>query len=137
MTQVSHMTLDDLKTGMIVTMRNGTQYTVIRNMATPYQNADEIFVYTNFNQSERLTFNDDGRGWMPFDDYHNNFTHKRNKRYDIVRVEIANNPFGFMDLKYNVHFRTVIWKEPLAVKLTLAEIEARLGYKIEIVSEEE
>lgn len=33
MTQVSHMTLDDLKTGMIVTMRNKSEFTVIRNMA--------------------------------------------------------------------------------------------------------
>lgn len=137
MTQFTNMTLDDLKTGMIVTLRKGVQYAVMRNTAAEKPEHKNVFVYTNFDQSKVLSFYDGGCGFMTFDRYNSNLTHVYDSKWDIVKVEIPKHAYGFMDLTYRVEDRKVIWIEPTAVKLTVAEIENRLGYKIEIVSEEE
>ena len=129
MTQVSHMTLDDLKTGMIVTMRNGSQFTVIRNMAKPWRGSNDILVYGTSRGC---------RGWMPFTGYSNNMRYNCGDReWDIVKVEVPSHPFGFMHTDYESHLRTLIWAETPAVKLTLGEIEERLGYRVEIISKED
>lgn len=136
--QIFHnMTLDDLKTGMIVTMRNGSKYTVLRDIDVPFQNNKDLFIYVNFNQSKCFEYIDDdlGRGYMRFDTYESNLKHVSNSQWDIVKVERSSHPYGFMDLTYDRGSRTIIWTEPTAVKLTVAEIEARLGYKVEIVSD--
>ena len=128
MTQVSHMTLDDLKTGMIVTMRNGVQFTVIRNMVNLWHGGNDILIYSTTKGNA---------GWMPFDAYNSNMTYMMGDNdWDIVKVEATKHPFGFMDVDYHVQERTLIWKENHPIKLTVAEIEARLGYRVEIVSDD-
>ena len=125
----TNMTLDDLKTGMIITLRNGYEYAVIRDRV-----ADDL---TNHDVFVRCIGDD--RGWMCMGNYNYNLTYKacNDRDWDIVKVERGTHPFQFINLKYRNDDRVLLWKEPDAVKLTVAEIENRLGYKIEIVSEEE
>lgn len=74
---------------------------------------------------------------MGFDSYKPDLTYNgKDRDWDIVKVEVPVHPFGFMTVDYRTYQRTVIWKEAPAVKLTVAEIEARLGYKVEIVSDD-
>lgn len=128
------MTLNDLKTGMIVTTRNGYEYTVIRDHCSTNITGCDVFVRCI----------DNTRGWLNVREYNPDlsFTDKwsdkqENRAWDIVKVEVCEHPFGFMDLNYNRDDRKVIWEEPPAKKLTVSEIEKLLGYKVEIVSEEE
>lgn len=131
-----NMTLDDLKTGMIVTLRNGSKYIVLRNITYELDGNKDILAYTNFDQAKTLGFRDDGCGWMGFNRYKSNLSHVRDKKWDIVRVESPNNYRGMLDLNYS-KVANLLWVERPAVKLTVAEIESRLGYKIEIVSDNE
>lgn len=129
MQMMINMTLDDLKTGMIVTLRNGREFTVIRKMANSWRESNDILVYSTTKGDH---------GWLLFKDYGKDMRYMSgDNSWDIVKVETPVHPFGFMDVDYRRYERNLIWKEIPAVRLTRAEIEARLGYKIEIVSEEE
>lgn len=121
------MTLNDLKTGMIVTCRNGREYTVIRDRVPDTFTSSDLFV--------RFCENDPSHN--RFDEYNNNLTARLNSEFDIVKIEKANHPYAFLNLNYGKHHRVTIWKEEKRKKLTVAEIENLLGYKVEIVSEEE
>lgn len=121
MTQMTHMTLDDLKTGMIITTKSGLEYLVLRN--------DKDFVAVRKG------------GWISLKDYSSDLTYHTvwddDHGWDIVKVECFDRWARILDFENNPKDKGVLWNEPDKVKLTLAEIESRLGYKIEIVSEEE
>lgn len=119
----ANMTLDDLKTGMIVTTRNGNEYLIIRSN-------DLSIVNTGIGG---FAYN----GYTDFHTYRDNMTCKLSRDFDVVKVEQFNSAFCLINFKNHPDKRKLIWKEQNAVKLTVAEIEARLGYKVEIVSEEE
>lgn len=129
MTQFANMTLDDLKTGMIVTLRNGYEYTVIRDRVADGLTDSDIMV----------RIDDEDRGWMKVADYNMNLTYHTidddEREWDIVKVERGNHPFQFMNLNYRKDNRVLLWEALKRVKLTIHEIENRLGYKIEIVSD--
>ena len=131
-----NMTLDDLKTGMIVTTRNGMQFTVIRNAVKPWNNSTDLLIYTNMDYRK---YNYEWkRGCFTFSSFNEDMrAASGNRKWDIVKVETADLPFGFMDLNDEPHRRSTLWCESNKVKLTVAEIESRLGYKIEIVSDNE
>ena len=120
---MQNMTLDDLKTGMIVTRRDGAKRIVFKNTPNIYNKCNDFITDTS------------GHSWDSLCFYNQDLTNNTGfKEFDIVKVEC---PVGAYDLG-NINCKcTVLWKEAPAVKLTVAEIEARLGYKIEIVSEEE
>lgn len=123
MTQFPHMTLNDLKTGMVVTRRDGVELIVFRNCEIGGYIERDFIISVN------------GYNWDLLKHYNYDLTNNHgHTNLDIVKVEEATSPRGSMVNNCN---RKVLWKETPAVKLTVAEIEARLGYKIEIVSEEE
>lgn len=116
-----NMTLDDLKTGMIVTRRNGTKMIVFKNTLKSYNKCNDFITDTR------------GHRWDPLCFYNQDLTNNTgSKELDIVKVEC---PVGAYDLGKIDGGCIVLWEEHPAVKLTVAEIEARLGYKIEIVSD--
>ena len=123
------MKLKDLRTGMIVTCRNGSEFTVIRDRVIDEACTCDVFV----------RHDDNGLGWMRFDQYNEDLTFGQfaisPMDWDIVKIERAKHPFGFMNLDYYPEKRVFIWQRKDVVKLTLAEIEERLGHPVEIVEE--
>lgn len=121
------MTLNDLKTGMIVTWRNGKKATVLRDTVG----------FTNMFQGMNFLVTCSGDGWVRLANYNNDFTNRTLNTYDIVKVEVPYHPCDCFDYERDNFNSKVIWEEETAVKMTVAEIEKKLGYKIEIVSEED
>ena len=120
------MTLNDLKTGMIVTNRKGEEMLVLLDVSTQAVNSKHYFVDLNKNEM-------DG-----FNCYNDDMTNKFGKtEFDIVKVEKVTNPVSSVHPDYDRRWRKVIWERNYSKKLTVAEIEKLLGYKVEIVSEEE
>lgn len=117
-----NMTLDDLKTGMIVTVRGGDKYLILKN-APDHENIYFIGVRKN--------------GWINSVGYDKNLKYNEDSTFDIVKVEVVRREMYLTHFEDHPEELKVIWEERPAVKLTVAEIEARLGYKIEIVSKEE
>ena len=117
------MTKSDLRTGMTVVLRCGIKMNVYKNVHSDY-----------WNDSDLLT---DGRTWLSLIDYTQEMKCLCNDDYDIVRVEliintvdICRNPNDF------VSSTELVWKREDPKRMTLAEIEAALGYEIEIIAEE-
>ena len=117
-----NMTLDDLKSGMIVTTRNGFSYLVIRN------DSDFVGIRSGGWIDISRDFNADFKYNDPINDKHT---------WDIVKVESFDSLSNMINFEHNTKYKSVLWEEPPKVKLTIAEIENRLGYKIEIVSDNE
>lgn len=84
--------------------------------------------------------------WFRIKDYSNNLTCNFDDRYDIVKVFRVKHPYdivaheGFME-EYDIKNPSksdddelqLVWERPIAKKMSKADIEAALGYKIEIV----
>lgn len=125
------MTPADLKTGMIVTNRRGYEYMVYRDCDFMFDAEPCCDVLVNLNHNT---------SWERIDIFRQNFTHPWDRAYDIVKVERTYHPRNLLNVNFkNAHTgaqREVIWEEP-KVKLTVADIEKKLGYKIEVVAEEE
>lgn len=122
------MTLNDLKTGMIVTWRNGRKATVLR---------DTICFKSPITKSTNFLVACSGDSWTTLTNYNDDFKNKFVPGYDIVKVEVPDHPFDCFDYERNDSHSEVVWEENPVVKMTVSEIEKKLGYKIEIVSEEE
>ena len=107
----------DLRTGMKVTTRNGDECIVLLNIQHEYSGDKDIIVGLK-----------NKNWWLMLSEYNDNLTYKYGRsEFDIVKVEI---PIHLMDLVADT--KSVEWKQPVK-KMTLSEIEAELGYKIEIV----
>lgn len=111
------MRKEDLKIGMVVEDREGGLF-----MLMPHNNVDYDLVLSNRNS------------WIKFKNFNNDLTHSKFEDLDIMKV------YGFTN--YPVHTtiistdnRKLLWKREEAKKMTVAEIENILGYKIEVVSE--
>lgn len=109
------MTKSDLRTGHIVTFRNGKRMHVYRNAITSIGENENIFT--------------DGDTWCGFCTIHEDLSGYI-REYDIVKVECATN---IMELHSHEHAKQ-IWRETKR-KMTVAEVEMALGYGIEIISE--
>jgi hypothetical protein len=112
------MTKKDLRTGHIVTLRNGNKYKVFLNASIVFGTGDAIVRDI---------------GFMPLNNFDINLEHKADMNMDIVKVEcvdayhLLDKPIG------SVEYETV-WER--TKKMTVAEIEAILGYKVEIISDQ-
>lgn len=112
------MTKSELKTGHVVTYRNGEKRAVYKDTCYGADYLTDGHTYRNlYNYKEDLTCSTD-------------------PMCDIVKVEstgrfvdIARDPNGFSGI--------VIWERPTPKKMTVSEIESILGYKIEIIAEKE
>jgi hypothetical protein len=123
------MQKSDIKNGMHVITNSGREYLIISNVEANEQTflANTIMV--------RL----DGEGWLPLDKYNDDLCYRFNDNdddayYDIKEVYVSN---FYVNILSSVHDAknsfTKVWERPITRKMTKAEIEAELGYKIEII----
>ena len=121
------MTKSELKTGMIVTRRDGKKLTVYRNcvcLACYSKNNDVIVDALNDN-------------WDLLDYYTEDLTHKDFHKFDIIKVELVCHPYDYNKHTSYAKISKTLWERNDTKKLTIAEIESILGYNVEIISEKE
>ena len=112
------MTKSDLRTGHIVTLRNGTRHIVYKDCVLGY---GDVIVNTH------------KQSWMRFSDYHEDMTCTDNDtEFDIMKVETPKTPYDYNGNPDNITGLT-LWQR--TKKMTIAEIEKALGYSIEVVSD--
>lgn len=107
------MRLNELKTGMVVMFRDKGLYLVIKI-------DDEIF-FTNETE------------WNPARVYREDMTNKDFSEFDIIKVYKGIK--GSIRQILNVEENRLIWERKEKKKMTISEIEKKLGYEIEIVKE--
>ena len=122
--EVLQMTKSELKTGMVVTTREGHKYRVYRNIATEY---------TNISDKENDVLVGSLADWHRLEYYNDNLTHKVYKEYDIMLVELVNHPYDFIKDLDNVKITKTLWERQEVKELTVAEISKLLGYEVKIV----
>lgn len=112
------MKLDDLKTGMIVTLRNGTSHIVMRDFI------DEGDLFVNMSENKII-------GWLYLNDYTTDMKYKDVDAFDVMRV-------------YNARFYGISSKDALLwqreedyKEVTMKEIEKNFGCKVKIVGNED
>ena len=122
------MKLKDLKTGMRIILRDGSEAVVLKDVITPHKSEgkQDMYVYI------------DG-GWMSSSRYNDDLTIKgENKEFDIVKVYAQNNG-EYIDAsvldKNALKYMDKIWERKEKIKMTVSEICEELGYDIEIVKE--
>lgn len=122
------MQISDLKTGMIVTTRDGREWCVLKDFECTYEGTKEknaILCYSN-------TYD---KSWISLSSY----SEMKNKGFmgdslDIVKVEIPYHPYGFFNLGYEKDRRKLLWKEEPEIKeITISEVEEKFGCKVKIV----
>ncbi len=99
----------DLKDGMLVKYRNGGIRLVLKRR----------FIYED--------------GFMAFTSYNADLTHYLGtEKYDIMEIREKE---GFYDFDLGDHWREAetVWTRKETKKMTIAEIQKELGYKIEVV----
>lgn len=111
------MKKEDLKVGMVVKTREGGLYMLMRR-----DNVDYDLVLSNT------------RSWINFKNLNNDLTHILHEELDIMQV------YGFVNNPTNTTIvstddRNILWERERKKKMTIAQIEDILGYKIEVVSE--
>lgn len=126
------MNITDLETGMIVEVRNGIRYLVLKNF--------------NYKFGDCMVSVNKAYSWMRLKDYNDNLTYRAPttpNRYDIVKVFKTTHPYcitahkDFMD-EYDINENNeleLFWERPVAKKMSKSDIEEALGYEIEIVEE--
>lgn len=120
------MTKSELKTGMIVTRRDGKKMTVYRNCACSF--AGEIHNDVLVDASDKT--------WHTLDYYTEDLINDKGyHEFDIVKVELVNHPYDFNKYPFDAKINKTLWERSDAQKLTVADIEKILGYKVEIVAE--
>lgn len=117
------MKLSELKTGMVVTTREGNEYIVYKD-AMCYLPSDSGTVFVN----SKLHL------WHKADEnFTEELTHKNSYAWDVIKVEVVNHPYCYMDLNYNRCERKVLWERQEVKEVTMAEVEAKFGCKVKIV----
>lgn len=114
------MTKKDLRTGHIVTLRSGNKYMVMLQAQTDTSNHDVLV---------------NNKGFIFLNSFTEHLNDKRGKAFDIMKVECVN---GFVDLRMNIPDEQceTVWEREEPKQMTVAEIEAILGYKVEIISDQ-
>lgn len=107
---------DELKTGMLVELRNGEKYKVLKD-------------YETFICGKGMISNKSG--FIPLLNFSKNLNNSFGVKYDIIKIYKPKGDCYFFN--YNMQNFELIWEREQTRKMTLAEIEKELGYSIEIV----
>lgn len=126
----------ELATGMKVVLRNKEVYTVFANvhLETRTNNYDFVIV----KDKDRKTIEDISMHSISSDNYNDNMTSKYNTSYDIVKiygVDMVDEIFEKCIESDLDDLNTLLYKRA-PKKMTKAEIEAALGYEVDIVEGE-
>ena len=109
------MTLDDLKTGMIVKTREGKYNIVMRD----FIDEGDILAGLSFNNKISDT-------WTSLSDYNQDMTHSEFPYLDIVSV--------YDSYPYSADTPTkLLWERKEYKEVTMREIEEKFGCKVKIV----
>jgi hypothetical protein len=92
------MTKSDLKTGYIVTLRDGGKAVVVKNM-TFKECEKDVLIFQRECQ------------WEYLDVWNEDLKHHTFHDHDIVLVEKGGTPYNLFDIDYEHSKRTVIWGE--------------------------
>lgn len=115
------MNKNKLRTGMIVTTRDGEEYMVYLNSMSMYFCGD-------------ILLNSDKKSWKKLEYYQDDLKHNKYRENDIVKIEYPLHPNSFMDLDYAKEYRKVLYdvseKEKKKVELTIEEIAEKFGVDI-------
>lgn len=117
------MTKADLKTGMIVILRNEQEYMVMLNSTHNYSiGHNDVLVGL-------------GHNWLTLRDYNKNMLLESDNEYDIMEVYKVTHPYAFTDFNYEKDKRILLWKreEVEIKKMTIEDIEKLVGCKVKIV----
>lgn len=115
------MTKSELKTGMLVVLRNGVKMTVYRHCETTAPIKEGVFV------------NKYANSWNYMAEYSEDLIHEARSDLDIMKVEKVIHPYCFQRNPDEIFDIQTCWVREEARKMTKEEIEEILGYKIEIV----
>ena len=111
--------VEDIKSGYVVKLRNGKLLMCMR-----YEQKNFLKVFVT-------------KSGVPFVDvskHYDGLKSNIHKNKDIVEVYgLSRNPFICMDI--STDYRPLLYQEEKPKKMTISEIEEKLGYKIEVVSE--
>lgn len=120
------MKLSDLKTGMIVTTRDGREWCVFKDFECLHNEtkcSNTIFVHSKNNST----------AWTVARHY-NGMKNSLLSYFDIVKVEIPCHPYSFLDFEYRKDERKLLWQEEPEIKeVTMSEVEEKFGCKVKIV----
>lgn len=108
-----------LKAGRTVLFENGKLGKVLHDVDTTYYGKQDIFIAVQ------------GGGFKTGDKYDEHLTKEADPEYNIV--EVFEKPNEAIILNFDT--KDSLWKRPEPKKLTVAEVEKLLGYKVEIISE--
>lgn len=118
------MTKSDLKTGMVVKLRNGNVYRVFRNVAYYIVEKADVLIPLDLNNII-----------MDFTEYYNDsLRHKDDNNYDIIEIRRI---ICVAQLIEDVNFNslTLLWKREEKKKYTFAQLRDIVGEDFEIVKE--
>lgn len=112
------LTTDDIKSGYVVELRNGEL-----RMCMRVGNFIKILVDPYGNWSPIISWDD------------RTFTFVSDRNYDIMAVYgLTYESHSSRCLVFDTTIRPLIWKRPEPVKMTVEEINEKLGYDVEIVA---
>lgn len=111
------MTLDDLKTGMIVKTREGNSYIIMRD-----------FIYEGDILAGISCNNVISNKWTSFSGYNQDMTHCALQNLDIVSVYAS--PVYSVDIPIRL-----LWERKEYKEVTMQEIEEKFGCKVKIVED--
>lgn len=115
----------DIHTGYVVVLRNGTACMVVRTG----ENFVKFLISADHKQSVPMNaYNDELRISRSYQDTNLDIM----EIYGLANGNNHNSAIRALDV--SPRGRTLLWSRPTAVKMTVAEIAAKLGYDIEIVA---
>lgn len=111
------MTLDDLKTGMIVKIRNGNSYIVMRDFI------DDGDVPAGLSCNNKISDT-----WLSLSRYNQDMTYPKLPSLDIVNV--------YASSVYSADTPTrLLWERNEYKEVTMKEIEEKFGCKVKIIED--
>lgn len=113
------MTLNDLKTGMIVKTRKGDSYIVMMDFL-----GEDINILAGISDNETIS-----NKWIKMSGYTQDLTCPKVSNLDIMSV-YSSNPCD-IDIP-----KGILWKREEYKEVTMKEIEEKFGCKVKIVQEE-
>lgn len=119
------MTKSELKTGMVVTLANGNNCMVFKDISTGHISSADVLVDV-----------DDKATWLKLSNYNEDMTHKDIccKRYNIVEVVQIEHPYNLIKPnRAGYSNRKLLWKRPEKKKYTYAQLREILGEEFEVV----
>ena len=112
------MKLDDLKTGMIVTTRNGDSHIVMRDFV------DVGDILAGISDNDNIT-----NTWTSLSEYNKDMKHNKLPGLDIMSV--------YTSYLYGIDTpKKLLWQREEYKEVTMEEIEEKFGCKVKIVGEE-